>query len=50
MTRVYQNEEVLLALKKLTGQDFGYDVASWRRWLRVGYRAEPAPERRVPQP
>ncbi len=25
---------VLAALKRLTGKDFGYDQAAWRRWLR----------------
>lgn len=49
-TNVYRNEEVLLALVKLTGQDFGYDIPTWRRWLRVAFRPQPAPARAVPQP
>ncbi|MCH7988122.1 MAG: HEAT repeat domain-containing protein [Planctomycetes bacterium] len=31
--RTYQNSEVLAALKKLTGQSFGYDKRTWRLWL-----------------
>ncbi len=30
-----ENEEVLLALKKLTKQNFGFDKASWARWWNV---------------
>jgi hypothetical protein len=47
---VYRNAEVLDALGRLTGQDFGYDVAAWRRWLTASFRPEPRPARRVPQP
>ncbi|MFO0952312.1 MAG: HEAT repeat domain-containing protein [Isosphaeraceae bacterium] len=46
----FQNTEVLAALVKLTGQDFGYDVTEWKRWLRTSFQPEPAPARRVPQP
>jgi hypothetical protein len=46
----FQNTEVLAALVKLTGQDFGYDGAAWRRWLRTSFQPEPVPARRVPQP
>lgn len=28
-----RNEEVLLALNKLSGADFGYDASAWRFWL-----------------
>lgn len=45
-----QNAEVLSALIKLTGQDFGYNVDAWRRWVRTAFQAEKAPARRVPQP
>jgi hypothetical protein len=46
----YQNVEVLAALVKLTGFDFGYDIPTWRRWLSTSFRPEAAPARRVPQP
>jgi hypothetical protein len=46
----YRNVEVLAALVKMTGANFGYDIPSWRRWLTTSFRAEPSPVRRVPQP
>lgn len=49
----YPNEEVLEALRSLTGVDFGYNTAAWRRWVATSFRPEAdqaAPERRVPQP
>ncbi len=46
----YQNVEVLAALVKLTGQDFGYDIPTWRQWLRTSFQPDPAPVRRVRQP
>lgn len=48
----HQNAEVLQALVKLTGRNFGFDVAAWKRWLRTDYRppTQDQPERRVPQP
>ena len=46
----YQNVEVLSALVRLTGHDFGYDGAAWRHWLNTSYRPDPEPVRRVPQP
>jgi hypothetical protein len=49
-TFVYQNAEVLSALEKLTGQDFGYDVASWRSWVSRDFKSGAKPSRRVPQP
>ncbi len=50
-TDVYRNEEVLIALRKLTGVDYGYEVAAWRRWVTLAYRpASSTPGRRVPQP
>ncbi len=30
-----RNEEVLLALQKITGKDFGYDQRDWQRWYAV---------------
>ena len=51
MTYVHQNPEVLAALQELTGQDFGYDVPSWKKWTTTSFRPAPtAPPRRVPQP
>ncbi|GAC1465793.1 MAG: hypothetical protein NVSMB9_05720 [Isosphaeraceae bacterium] len=45
-----QNREVLAALVKLTGCDFGFDVSAWRQWLRTSFKTERTPARRVPQP
>ncbi len=50
VTFTYRNVEVLSALQKLTGQDFGYDVDSWRRWIARSFNPNPRPARRVPQP
>lgn len=50
MTFSYQNVEVLAALVKLTGRNFGYDMPSWKRWVSTAYRPDPSPARRVPQP
>jgi hypothetical protein len=50
VTVSHRNVEVLTALMKLTGQDFGYDVTSWNRWMRTAYRPDPEPVKRVPQP
>ena len=34
-----KNEPVLAALRKLSGEDFGYDRAAWLRWWgRAGFR------------
>jgi hypothetical protein len=49
-TFTYRNVEVLDALQKLTGQDFGYDIESWRGWITRSYNPHPNPSRRVPQP
>jgi hypothetical protein len=48
----HQNGEVLAALQQLTGQDFGFNVDAWMRWLRTDFQPAPAaqPGRRVPQP
>jgi hypothetical protein len=46
----YQNAEVLTALEKLTLQDFGYDVASWRAWVSRSFNPQRKATRRVPQP
>jgi hypothetical protein len=51
ITTVYRNEEVRQALIALTGEDFGYDVPTWRHWLSTRFRAAPTTsERRVRQP
>jgi hypothetical protein len=47
---VSRNPEVLEALQRLTGRNFGYDVATWQRWLSSSTDPEPEPVRRVPQP
>lgn len=49
-TYVYRNTEVLAALEKLTGQNFGYNVAQWREWLGREFKPHPQPTRRAPQP
>lgn len=49
-TFTYRNVEVLAALQKLTGQDFGYDMEAWRRWVTRSFNPHPNPTRRVPQP
>ncbi|QEH37532.1 hypothetical protein OJF2_61230 [Aquisphaera giovannonii] len=46
----YQNTEVLAALTRLTGQDFGYDASAWRRWIKASFNPHPRPARRVDQP
>jgi hypothetical protein len=49
-TFTYHNTEVLAALQKLCGQDFGYDTAAWREWVARSFNPNPTPVRRVPQP
>jgi hypothetical protein len=50
LTYTYRNVEVLNALEKLTGRNFGYDTAAWRNWISTSFRPDPEPARRVPQP
>jgi hypothetical protein len=50
LTSTFRNVEVLNALQKLTGQNFGYDPDAWRRWVSTSFRPDPTPARRVPQP
>ena len=51
LTRVERNADVHEALVALTGRDFGYDLAAWKRWLALNpSSASPPPTRRVPQP
>jgi hypothetical protein len=49
-TFTYQNTEVLAALNRLTGQDFGYNISAWRRWMKLAFNPHPNPVRQVPQP
>jgi hypothetical protein len=50
ITLRFQNVEVLAALVKLTGQDFGFDITAWQRWVSSDFHPDPTPVRRVPQP
>ncbi|WP_165233193.1 HEAT repeat domain-containing protein [Aquisphaera insulae] len=50
VTDSYQNTEVLAALTRLTGQDFGYDAGAWRRWIKASFNPHPRPARQVDQP
>lgn len=49
-TFTFRNVEVLAALVRLTGQDFGYDIATWKRWAATSFQPDRAPVRKVPQP
>jgi hypothetical protein len=49
-TLTYRNVEVLAALQKMTGQDFDYDIESWRRWVAHDFNPAPKPARRVVEP
>ncbi len=47
------NVEVLSALQQLTGENFGYDIQTWQRWIRAEFRLpepEVRAERQIPQP
>jgi hypothetical protein len=46
----YRNDEVLNALVKLTGQNFGYEMNTWKQWLASSFKIETAPTRRVREP
>jgi hypothetical protein len=50
ITHRFQNVEVHATLVKLTGQDFGFDIPAWQRWVSTGFHPDPTPVRRVPQP
>jgi HEAT repeat protein len=49
-TFTYRNVEVLAALEKMTGQNYGYDIESWRHWASREFNPTPKPGRRVLQP
>ena len=46
----HPNVEVLAALSRLTGKDFGYDVGVWKQWAAASFRSDRSPARRVVQP
>ena len=46
----HRNAEVLAALVKMTGRDFGFDIPTWKQWIATSFRVEARPVRRVPQP
>jgi hypothetical protein len=50
LTFTFRNVEVLAALQKLTGQDFGYEVDQWRNWVSHDFNPAPAKARKVAQP
>jgi hypothetical protein len=47
---VHYNDEVLAALVKLTGNNFGYEIPKWNEWMATSFKLEPKPARRVPEP
>lgn len=47
---VINNALVLEALRKLTRQDFGFNVPVWKRWVETSFRTEDQPARRVQEP
>ena len=47
---VISNALVLEALQKLTNQNFGFDVPTWKGWLATSFRAESSPARKVQEP
>ncbi len=46
----HPNVEVRSALTRLTGQDFGFDSATWKRWASSSFRSDRTPARRVVSP
>ena len=46
----YRNDEVLAALVKMTGRDFGFDIPTWKQWVATSFKVDAPPTRRVPQP
>ncbi len=47
---LYNNQDVLEALVKLTGVNFGYDQDAWKRWIATSFQVGDGPKRRIPQP
>lgn len=50
VTYTFRNVEVLGALQKLTGQDFGYNIRAWKQWTAHDFNPAPKPGRRVVEP
>jgi len=46
----YRNDEVLAALVKMTGRDFGYDINTWKQWVATSFKVDAPPTRRVREP
>jgi hypothetical protein len=46
----YRNDEVLAALVKMTGRDFGYDIPTWKQWVATSFKIDAPPTRRVREP
>ncbi len=44
--RTYQNEEVLVALRKISGENFDYNVEQWRAWYATQKRTQAQDVRR----
>ena len=47
---VINNALVLEALRKLTNQNFGFDVATWKRWVATSFTARRDRARKVNEP
>ena len=51
VTNLLRNEEVHQALMTLTGEDFEFDVPTWREWQKTRFQLTPStPQRQVRQP
>ena len=46
----HRNGEVLAALVKLTGRDYGFDVSTWKQWVTTSFKVATPPSRRVREP
>jgi hypothetical protein len=46
----FRNDEVLAALVKMTGCDFGYNIPAWQQWMTTSFKVEAKPSRRVREP
>ena len=47
---IYHNVDVLNALRKLTNQNFGYEIDVWKSWLNTKYQVDKPVVRRAPEP
>jgi hypothetical protein len=50
ITIAHPNHDVLAALEKLTGRNFGFNLDAWQHWLATEFSVEGKPTRRAPQP